>query len=36
MAARQPIPHTVPALEVVDEWLDVGYDTRAGVDDHDY
>ena len=34
--ARQTIPHTVPALEVVDEWMDIGYDTRTGVDDRDY
>jgi arylsulfatase len=34
--AKQTIPHTLPALEVVDEWLDVGYDTRSGVDDRDY
>ena len=34
--ARQTIPHTVPALEAVDEWMDVGYDTRTGVDDRDY
>ena len=34
--AKQTIPHTVPALEAVDEWMDVGYDTRTGVDDRDY
>ena len=34
--AKQAVPHTLPALEVVDEWLDVGYDTRTGVDDRDY
>jgi len=34
--AKQAIPHTTPALEVVDEWLDVGHDTRTGVDDRDY
>lgn len=34
--AKQTMPHTLPALEVVDEWLDVGYDTRTGVDDRDY
>jgi len=34
--AKQAIPHTVPALEALDEWLDVGYDTRSGVDDRDY
>ena len=34
--AKQTIPHPVPALEAVDEWMDVGYDTRTGVDDCDY
>jgi len=34
--ARQTIPHTVPALVTDDEWMDVGYDTRTGVDDRDY
>jgi arylsulfatase len=34
--AKQAVPHTVPALEAVDEGLDVGYDTRSGVDDRDY
>jgi arylsulfatase len=36
VVAKQTIPHTVPALEAVDEWLDVGYDTRTGVDERDY
>jgi arylsulfatase A-like enzyme len=36
VVAKQTIPHTVPALEAVDEGLDVGYDTRSGVDDRDY
>jgi hypothetical protein len=30
--ARQTIPHTTPALDTLDEWMDVGYDTRTGVD----
>lgn len=34
--ARRSIPHTVPAVGTMDEWLDVGYDTRTGVDDRDY
>jgi arylsulfatase len=34
--AKQTIPHTVPALEAVDEGMDVGYDTRTGVDQRDY
>jgi hypothetical protein len=34
--ARQTIPHTVPALDAVDEGMDVGYDTRTGVDDRHY
>jgi len=34
--AKQTIPHTVPAVETLDEWMDVGYDTRTGVDDRDY
>jgi len=34
--AKQTIPHTVPAVDTLDEWLDVGYDTRSGVDDRDY
>ena len=34
--AKQTIPHTVPALEALDEGMDVGYDTRTGVDDRDY
>jgi arylsulfatase len=34
--ARQTIPHTTPALDTLDEWMDVGYDTRTGVDDRDY
>lgn len=34
--AKQTIPHTVPAVEIMDEWMDVGYDTRTGVDDRDY
>ena len=34
--AKQTIPHTVPAVEALDEWMDVGYDTRTGVDDGDY
>jgi len=34
--AKQSIPHTVPAVGTMDEWLDVGYDTRTGVDDRDY
>jgi arylsulfatase len=34
--ARLTIPHTTPALEAVDEGCDIGYDTRAGVDDRDY
>jgi len=34
--AKQTIPHTVAAVEAIDEWMDVGYDTRTGVDDGDY
>jgi len=34
--AKLSIPHTVPAVDVMDEWLDVGYDTRTGVDQRDY
>jgi len=33
--AKQSIPHTVPGVETMDEWRDVGYDTRTGVDDRD-
>ena len=35
-AARKTIPHTVPALFTIDEFFDVGIDTRTGVDDKDY
>jgi arylsulfatase len=35
-AARKTIPHTVPALFTIDEFFDVGVDTRTGVDDKDY
>jgi hypothetical protein len=35
-AAKQRIPCTVPAVETLDEWMNVGYDTRTGVDDGDY
>ena len=34
--AKLTIPHTVPALEVADEGMDIGYDTRTGVNDADY
>jgi hypothetical protein len=34
--ARRTIPHTVAAVETLDEWCDIGYDTRTGVDDRDY
>ena len=34
--ARRTIPHTTAAIETLDEWCDVGYDTRTGVEDHDY
>ena len=34
--ARRTIPHTVPALVTDAEGMDVGYDTRTGVDDRDY
>ena len=34
--AKRTVPHTLPALEAVDEGMDVGYDTRTGVDDRDY
>jgi arylsulfatase len=34
--AKETIPHTVPALEAADEWMDIGYDTRTGVNDADY
>ena len=35
-AASKKIPHTIPALLTIDESLDVGVDTRTGVDDKDY
>ncbi len=34
--AKQTIPHTTPIIQSFDEGLDVGYDTRSGVDDRDY
>jgi arylsulfatase len=34
--ASQKIPHTIPAILTIDESLDVGVDTRTGVDDKDY
>src|SRR5262249_21162061 len=34
--SRKSIPHTVPALVTIDEFFDVGVDTRTGVDDNDY
>ena len=34
--AKLTIPHTVPALDAADEWMDIGYDTRTGVNDADY
>jgi len=34
--ARQTIPHTTPIIQSFDEGLDVGFDTRIGVDDRDY
>jgi len=34
--ASKTIPHTMPFLETIDETLDVGVDTRTGVDDKDY
>jgi arylsulfatase len=34
--SRKAIPHTVPSLFTIDEFFDVGIDTRTGVDDKDY
>jgi len=34
--ARKTVPHTVPAVMTIDEFFDVGVDTRTGVDDKDY
>jgi len=34
--AKKSIPHTVPAVGVLDGSMDIGYDTRNGVDDNDY
>jgi len=34
--AKLTTPHTVPVLDSLNEWMDVGYDTRTGVDDRDY
>ena len=31
--SRQTIPHTVPILMSIDESMDIGMDTRTGVDD---
>ena len=34
--ARKTIPHTIPGVMTIDEFFDVGVDTRTGVDDKDY
>jgi arylsulfatase A-like enzyme len=34
--SRKTIPHTVPSLFTIDEFFDVGVDTRTSVDDKDY
>jgi arylsulfatase len=34
--ARKTIPHTIPAFMTIDEFFDVGVDTRTPVDDKDY
>jgi len=34
--ARKTIPHTIPGIMTIDEFFDVGVDTRTGVDDKDY
>lgn len=34
--ARLTIPHTTPIIQSFDEGLDVGFDTRSGVNDADY
>jgi arylsulfatase len=34
--ARKTIPHTIPGVMTIDEFFDVGVDTRTPVDDKDY
>jgi arylsulfatase len=34
--AGKTIPHTIPGVMTIDEFFDVGVDTRTGVDDKDY
>jgi arylsulfatase len=34
--ARRTIPHTIPGVMTIDEFFDVGVDTRTPVDDKDY